>query len=952
MVVQLMRTSFAAMCAACLLLVVSTQARANDWQTLHTEHFRVHYTPTQQAWARSAAVELELVRDLVLQQQGRALDSIADVVVFDPINGANGFALPSTGTPLMALFTTPPQSDSVIANSPGWQQLLILHEYIHLVHLSQPSRSVWRQHLRDWFDIYDLSSAVLPRWVAEGYATLLESRLTGRGRLYDNYSEALLRAFARQGALLSYGALSNGDGSYRSSAMAYLLGVRFLAWLEDKHGKETLDAVWTRVHGVHKRSFASAFEGAFGQSAPQLYRRFIAEYTYLAMTQERDLDTLNSPLWQEFDYAASDPVLSPDGSQIALTERSRDGERWLRVYKTEDNIEAKQAFDKAQQAILAADPTDIADKPPAVFKREQVAELAARDFAGIHYPQWLDQETLYFVARARVDETRGNRVNDLYRWHIPSGEVTRLTQSLGIRRFTLLDADTLFAEQVRSGFSELVRVEISSNTVTPLSARNLGTVYDYPQLAPDKRQLAYLKTALNGNWQLYIQDLQSGTVRGVPMPQGYQYLTAPSWQADGQGLYFIAGLNGQLGVYRYDIRQNSLYLITAGQAVFEHLVPREDQPLLYAQSTPQGTRLHALDSQITEQPVTALSEDFAVPLGKTDAVVLPEAQIYDAEEQTITHSDYQWLKQNASVALSAQASTAASELLSVGVKGSDLLQQLSWQLGLAQSSDNVLDGSFAALRYRWGDWRFDAHLSNYRFDSRHQHGEAQPVRLHGTGLSTSVSYEWRFDTLSVAPFAVVTHYDDEGDEAMTTQWTGLEHGWQYYQQDSALGYRLKAAILSGDSQGHGYDWQGYGKVWDWPWFAGVQSQYRDAQLLRLGGFDNNILSGRTRSDLVLSPELPFQFATGRHYYGYELASSWSLGQPRLFIKHHRLDGQRIAKSYGVKWQVDLSQQALGWANWFAPAGMTDLHFDLGVARVESDLAEDSLRAWLGLWYAL
>ncbi|AZZ99883.1 hypothetical protein [Pseudoalteromonas sp. R3] len=108
MAVRLMNSPAALLCAAFLLFFYTTLVRAGDWQTLHTEHFRVHYTPAQQDWARSAAVELELVRTLVLQQQGRALDSIADVVVFDPINGANGFALPSTDTPLMALFTTPP----------------------------------------------------------------------------------------------------------------------------------------------------------------------------------------------------------------------------------------------------------------------------------------------------------------------------------------------------------------------------------------------------------------------------------------------------------------------------------------------------------------------------------------------------------------------------------------------------------------------------------------------------------------------------------------------------------------------------------------------------------------------------------------------------------------------------------------------------------------------------
>lgn len=48
-------------------------------------------------------MELEIVRTKVLEQQNRALDKIVDVVVFDPLNAANGFALPTSNNPVMAL---------------------------------------------------------------------------------------------------------------------------------------------------------------------------------------------------------------------------------------------------------------------------------------------------------------------------------------------------------------------------------------------------------------------------------------------------------------------------------------------------------------------------------------------------------------------------------------------------------------------------------------------------------------------------------------------------------------------------------------------------------------------------------------------------------------------------------------------------------------------------------
>ncbi len=228
---------------------------SHNWQTFETDNFRVHYTPEYQQWALSSAREMESVRTLVQQQQGRVLQEKVDAYIIDPYNAANGFAVPLSNKPYMALFATPPQSDSVIANSTGWQQLLVLHEYVHLVHLAQKSRSKLRSTIANWYDVYDASQIKGERWVAEGYATLLESKLTGRGRLYHNQIEAILQQFARQGALPSYGQLSKVNDDFMSGSMAYLVGVRYLKWLEENYGEETLDAVWTRWAAVKNRTF-------------------------------------------------------------------------------------------------------------------------------------------------------------------------------------------------------------------------------------------------------------------------------------------------------------------------------------------------------------------------------------------------------------------------------------------------------------------------------------------------------------------------------------------------------------------------------------------------------------------------------------------------------------------------------------------------------------------------
>jgi len=56
------------------LLAAGHASSQETWQTIHTEHFNVHFSTENQQWARSAATELEIVRDKVLKQQNRALD--------------------------------------------------------------------------------------------------------------------------------------------------------------------------------------------------------------------------------------------------------------------------------------------------------------------------------------------------------------------------------------------------------------------------------------------------------------------------------------------------------------------------------------------------------------------------------------------------------------------------------------------------------------------------------------------------------------------------------------------------------------------------------------------------------------------------------------------------------------------------------------------------------------
>ena len=936
-----------------LLLANNLYAQTN-WQTINTEHFNVHYTQASHDWAHSAAHELEIVRTKVLEQQNRAIDKVIDVVVFDPLNSANGFALPPSENPMMALFTTPPQSDTVVSNSAGWQQLLILHEYVHLVHLAQPTRSDWRQVIRGAWDLYDLTYEPMPRWAAEGYATLLESKMTGRGRLFDNYSEAILTEFAQQGSLPTYDQLNSVDGSYMAGSMAYLMGVRFLYWLENNYSKDILDAVWTRMQGVKKRNFDDAFSGVFGEGASTLYRRFIAEYTYKAMAKEYTESDVNSQPWLDLNFSASNPMLSPNREQIAVVERDQEGKTQLVIYSTEDNVSAAEEFAQTQQEILNNDPLDIVDSAPAVFKRKQKKVLNQINRAGIQNPQWLNDEEIYFGAFTNHDDVKNTRVADIFSWHIRTGKVKQLTELAGLRRFSIADnGQTLFAERSRNGYSELVKYDIQTATARPLFDKSLEEVFDYPVLSPSSQKLAYLRTTYNHNWQLYIQDLNAGHSHRVPMPKGYQYLSQPSWDRNGQSLYFVAGLNGTLDIYRFDVAENTLTQMTQGQEAVAYPQAMSDGAILYLSITHEGLDFRQLASSHKGLEITAFAEETLAPLTLVDEHRLPAAQIYTSDVGK--SSDYDPWQQNATIALGAQYNSASSSLVNVSLKGSDLLKQLDWQRGYSASLDNeALSGAFAEVKYGLNHVEYNAKLFMYDMDGTKQARATNSPEYAKQGGYVDAKYLISIGQLKITPSIAYnyTDIDTKVGNKRNQQWVraSVSQRWNHDRQSFSIGQSILAQWYEGDYGD--YDWQGYdfasnlfGKAYDIPLYVNYQQRYRDNARLTVGGFDSSLLANNTHADYVFAKELPFHAVTAERYQGYGGGVSFAQGMPWFYYQQHQVDSEVFAQSYGIKWQ-----DSIGFG--LASAGINDLHVDFGLAKVEGDSFEDELRGWLGFYYSL
>lgn len=513
-----------------LALPMFAQAPSEHWKTITTPHFRLHYPLQYEAWTIRAASHIESVRAAVVAQVGYAPETVTDILVMNPIADSNGVTLPLLGHPRILLFTEPPDPETAIGEFSNWIDLLTVHEMTHLVHLLRPSRNPLQRMIEHTLPLNPITLGA-PRWVLEGYATVIEGRITGEGRPSSSIRAAILRKWAASGRLPSYAQLDS-DRRFVGMSMAYLAGSAFLEWLEQRRGPDALRHLWARMTARQKRSFEGAFEGVFGDKPEKMYGLFAAELTQRAV----DLRTLRGvsegELWLETKRESGDPAVSPDGSQIALVERDEKGEAKLVIDSTGPNEEEKK-FDERIAKILQRDPQDVAPIRTRPLPRKPVHTLRPPDGGDIATPRWTrDGRSVVYTHKQR--DRDGFLHNDVFIWTPATKENRRLTH-LG----DLQDADPAggwaIAVRNRFGYSQLVKVDLTTGAVTEFTARSLDHIVSHPRVSKDGR-IAWAEHDASG-WHIIVD----GERRG----DGYE----PEWGSDG-ALYSVVAFGGFIDIAR------------------------------------------------------------------------------------------------------------------------------------------------------------------------------------------------------------------------------------------------------------------------------------------------------------------------------------------------------------------------------------------------------------------
>ncbi|MDQ7075776.1 MAG: hypothetical protein Q9O24_11635 [Gammaproteobacteria bacterium] len=161
------------------------------------------------------------------------------LVLSDESDSSNGYVNPFPYNRTV-LWLAKPDSVNSLEEYKNWFELLLIHEYTHVLHLDRVDAAP--QFLRTLFGRHELlfPNRLQPAWFTEGLATWIETdREKGVGRGQSSYYAMLMRMEVEQG-VKPLSQVNLPIRSWPAGTTRYLYGVHFFQFIEEKYSAKVV----------------------------------------------------------------------------------------------------------------------------------------------------------------------------------------------------------------------------------------------------------------------------------------------------------------------------------------------------------------------------------------------------------------------------------------------------------------------------------------------------------------------------------------------------------------------------------------------------------------------------------------------------------------------------------------------------------------------------------------
>lgn len=526
------------------------------WRQVNTAHFRVLYPVGYDEQAQRVANTLEHIHEPEARTLGSSPRKIS-IVLQNQSSVSNAFV---SLLPRHSEFYTMPPQDYNFLGTNDWLNLLMSHEYRHVVQYQHATRGFNRvfYYLFGNTTLAGMAQAAAPQWFWEGDAVATETAFTpsGRGRI-PNFG-LVFKTNLLEGRTFNYH--KQYLRSYKHNIPNhYVLGYHMVSYLRRKSGDPE---VWGKVTARSWNvpfipfAFSNAIHHQTGRYVTQLYndmaadlkKEWQAEIDKLQLTTFEKVNSRPSKAYTDYHY----PQAQADGSVVVM----RQG-----IGNIEEFVELKGS---EQQRIYV----------PGFINDAGMLSVVGSKIVWSEYgydPRWGVRN--YSLIKL-YDRATHERV-------VLAGRHERLSGpalSPDGQRVVAMRSDTDYKNSI-------VILDVATRRVTKTYDNPENFFYAMPRWSDDGKKIVMLKNTKDGK-TISMLDVESGSLTDL-MPVSQENVGHPVMQ--GHYVLFNSPVSGIDNLYALDLESHARFQVTSSKyAAYNPSVSPDGKTLFYNEQTRDG----------------------------------------------------------------------------------------------------------------------------------------------------------------------------------------------------------------------------------------------------------------------------------------------------------------------------------------------------------------------------